>query len=91
MPLLILALRFIVQILLVLIIIDVVASYFARAIPQYHPLLVLVRRITRPVVAPFRKILPPQRMGEVYIDFSPMLAMFALMLIQRLLLSIRLH
>lgn len=84
MPLLVMALHYIIKILIALIFIDVIASYFAGAIPQYHPLLVLLRRITHPIVSPFRKILPPQRMGDVYIDFSPMLAMLALMLIQRL-------
>lgn len=73
------------QVLTWLIIADVVLSYLPQISPR-HPAVVLIRKITRPVVAPFRKIMPPQRMGDAYIDFSPLLAIIAIHLIIRFFL-----
>lgn len=41
---------------------------------SYHPAVVLIHQIAEPVMAPFRRILPP--MGGI--DFSPMIAFLAL-------------
>lgn len=41
---------------------------------SYHPAAVLVHQVVEPVMAPFRKLLPP--MGGI--DFSPMIAFLAL-------------
>ena len=54
------------------IIIVIVVSWIA---PQsYNPAVSLLRQISDPIMAPFRKIIPP--MGGL--DFSPMLAMFVI-------------
>lgn len=47
-------------------------------------LTVLLEEITEPVIAPIRRVMP--RMGML--DLSPMVALFVLMLIQRLLLDV---
>lgn len=41
---------------------------------SYHPAIVLIQQIAEPVMAPFRRLLPP--MGGI--DFSPMLAFLAI-------------
>ncbi|MBI2843230.1 MAG: YggT family protein [Armatimonadetes bacterium] len=78
----------ILEILAWLIIIDVVLSYI-RSIPQHHPAVVLLRRITRPVTSPFKKLVPPQRVGEAYVDFSPILAILAIWLIRMILVRVQ--
>jgi len=65
------------QVLLWLIFIDVILTWIP-SIPSRHPVVVLIRRITRPILEPFRKILPPQRFGDAYIDLSPILAFIAI-------------
>ena len=48
---------------------------------SYHPAVTLVHQIAEPVLAPFRRILPP--MGGI--DFSPMIAFIAIYIAQFLL------
>jgi len=48
-----------------------------------NPIVMILRRITEPVLAPFRRLLPP--MGGI--DFSPMLAFAAIYILQILLRS----
>jgi YggT family protein len=86
MSLLVRVIYYVLEILTWLIIADVILSYFPQ-VPQRHPIVVLIRRVTRPVVSPFRKIIPPQRMGDVYVDFSPILALLTIWLIGRFLVG----
>lgn len=58
------------------IIISIVASFLAPF--SDHPALVLVRQLSEPVMAPFRKILPP--MGGL--DLSPIFVFLALQIIR---------
>lgn len=48
---------------------------------SYHPAVVLIHQLAEPVLAPFRRLLPP--MGGI--DFSPMIAFVAIYVVQILL------
>jgi YggT family protein len=48
-----------------------------------HPVVAFTSRLTEPVLAPIRRVLPS--MGGM--DFSPMLLLFALRFVKRLLLA----
>ena len=62
------------------IIIVIVVSWIA---PQsYNPAVSLLRQISDPIMAPFRRIIPP--MGGL--DFSPMLAMFVIHVLRSIVL-----
>jgi YggT family protein len=64
------------------ILISIIASFVA---PQNgHPLLLLVHQITEPLLAPARKLLPP--LGGL--DFSPIIVIMLLGVIERLLPSL---
>lgn len=49
----------------------------------YHPAMQILYQITEPILAPIRRYLPQTGM----IDFSPLVAIILLQLVQRLLLS----
>ena len=57
-----------------LIIIRVVLSWLP--VNRWHPLVVLITRITEPFLAPFRRMLPPWRTGGL--DLSPFLLILTL-------------
>lgn len=50
----------------------------------YNPLVQLLYQITEPVLAPFRSVIPP--VGGM--DFSPIVALIVLQLVQQFLVSI---
>jgi len=50
----------------------------------YNPLVQLLYQITEPVLAPFRRVIPP--VGGM--DFSPIVALIVLQLVQQFLVSI---
>jgi YggT family protein len=50
----------------------------------YNFLVQLLYRITEPILSPFRRVIP---LGNIGIDISPILAMFALFFIQRFLVA----
>ena len=58
---------------------------FLPQIDSRHPLVKFIFQATEPLLAPFRAILPSTRLG---IDFSPLLAMFAINISFRLLIMI---
>ncbi len=68
------------EVLVVLILVDVVASWVPPL--DRHGLIRELRRVTDPVLMPFRAILPPERIG---LDVSPILAIILLQLLSRLL------
>ena len=73
-------LSFILNIYFWSIIISIVASFLA---PQSsHPALMLVRQMTEPVMAPFRKILPP--MGGL--DLSPIFVFLTIQIVRVMLI-----
>jgi YggT family protein len=63
------------------IIISIVASFLAPF--STHPALVLVRQLTEPVMAPFRRLLPP--MGGL--DLSPIFVFLTLQIIRVILIA----
>ena len=67
----------------------IIMSWVAQG--SYHPAVVLIHQIAEPVMAPFRRLLPP--MGGI--DFSPMIAFLALnvakILFSALAMQIGLH
>jgi YggT family protein len=50
----------------------------------YHPIIKFIYEVTEPVMSPFRRLLPPA--GGL--DFSPMLAVFAVYLVQSIVIKI---
>jgi YggT family protein len=45
-----------------------------------NPVVMLLRRVTEPVLAPARRLLPPWRTGGL--DFSPLIVIFAIQLVE---------
>ena len=72
--------EFIINIFIVVIIIQVVMSWVA--INTYHPLIDILNSLSAPLLAPFRRLLP----ASSGFDFSPMVAVLALILLKMLLL-----
>lgn len=68
-------------VLLIAVLIRVVASWVAPR--SRHPVVHLVDGLSEPVLAPFRRILPP----IAGLDLSPILTLLALRLVQQLLLA----
>jgi len=74
-------LSFIINIYFWALIISIIASFIAPF--SGHPALVLVRQLTEPIMAPFRRILPP--MGGL--DLSPIFVFLALQVIRAVLIA----
>src|SRR5579862_3796640 len=76
------------QVLSLLILIEVILSWAmmlgARGISPYHPWVRTLRRITNPILEPFRRLVPPYKLGGF--DISPLLAIIVINLVQDLLL-----
>ena len=45
-----------------------------------NPLVMILRQVTEPVLAPARRLLPPWKTGGL--DFSPLIVIFAIQLVQ---------
>ena len=65
-----------------MIIIRVVASWLGA--DPYNPIVNFLQRLTEPILAPIRRIVPPLGMG---LDLSPILAILALMFIKAFLIK----
>lgn len=50
----------------------------------FNPIVIALHRVTEPLLAPFRRILPAHSIG---IDFAPLLAMLALLFIRAFLIK----
>lgn len=78
------------EILVLLIIVDIILSWAmylgARGISPYHPLVRNLRKITDPVLTPFRRLVPPYKLHGF--DISPILAIIAIQIVQRILYSL---
>ncbi len=48
----------------------------------------VVYKITEPVLAPLRKVIPPVRAGAGYLDLSPIVALIGLLLVRNLLIQL---
>ncbi len=74
----------ILQVMVLLILVEVIVSWgiMMGSVSAYRPWVRTLRRITEPLLAPFRRIIPPGRMGGL--DISPMIAIFLLQLLMSL-------
>ena len=72
------------QVIIYLILGRALMSWFIRPGDRLYPLYVAIIRITEPILTPFRN-LANRFMGNSGIDLSPMLAIFAIYFLQRLL------
>ena len=79
-----LALYYFLQLVELLILARVILSWVASPASR-NPAVRLIRDATEPILAPIRAILP----SSGGIDFSPMVAMFILYILQNLLVSAR--
>jgi YggT family protein len=55
--------------------------------PTFAPVALLIYRLTEPVLRPIRNVLRPYQ-GNVPLDFSPLLALLLLSLVEQLVLRI---
>lgn len=69
------------SILFIVVIVSVVLSYFMS---PYHPIRSNLDRIVEPMLRPIRRVVPPLGM----IDFSPLVLIILIQVIQTLLISI---
>jgi YggT family protein len=67
--------------LIILVILYVVLSYFMS---PYHPIRSALDKVVNPILAPIRKIVPP----IINLDFSPVILIIILQVIEWLLLRI---
>jgi len=58
---------------------------FIPTINRYHPLVRFIHQTTEPMLRPFRAMIP---MGAGGIDFSPLVLLLVLYVVERLLLSV---
>ena len=75
---------------IVLIFIRIVMSYF-RSIPYYRWLDVFLRfvtEVTDPWLNLFRRFIPPVRLGPTALDLTPMVAVFVLIIVGRLVANL---
>lgn len=77
------------NIIVLLILAEVVVSWCihfrVRGVVPGHPAIRLLRQVTTPVIEPFRRLLPPHKTGGL--DFSPILAIFAINVVQQILFT----
>lgn len=69
------------QIITLLVIAQVVLSYFMS---PYHPVRLAVDRVVEPLLAPIRRIMPQTGM----LDFSPMVLIILVQIVARLLVGL---
>ena len=74
----------------VLIFIRILMSYF-RSIPYYRALDVFLRfvtEVTDPWLNLFRRFIPPVKMGPAALDLTPMIAVFVLVIVGRIVANL---
>ena len=79
-----------VTVYIVLIFIRILMSYF-RSIPYYRWLDVFLRfvtEVTDPWLNLFRRFIPPVRIGPAALDLTPMVAVFVLIILGRIVASL---
>ncbi|WP_416181034.1 YggT family protein [Bellilinea sp.] len=69
------------SLLLIVVIVSVVLSYFMS---PYHPLRSNLDRIVEPLLNPIRRVVPPLGM----IDFSPLILIILIQVVETLLISL---
>jgi YggT family protein len=76
--------HFIFRALMLLVIVQVILSYF---MDPYHPIRQKVDRLVAPLLAPIRRVVPPVGM----IDFSPLILIILLQVIDAILVRLLLY
>ncbi|NVK22327.1 MAG: YggT family protein [Kangiellaceae bacterium] len=71
-----------INLLLILFVALMISSFMANG--QYHPAITFFYQVTRPLLSPLQKIIPP----IAGIDFSPMILLFGLFFLQNWLLNL---
>jgi len=74
----------IINVFIILIFVRALLSWIPDLARRYRQAARLLESVTEPVIAPFRRMVPPSRTGGL--DISPMLAVIALVIIRRGLL-----
>jgi len=69
------------QVITLLVLAHVILSYFMS---PFHPIRQMVDRLVEPMLAPIRRIIPQAGM----LDFSPLVLLILVQVIQRLLISL---
>lgn len=67
--------------LMIVVIVDIVLSYFMS---PYHPVRSLLDKIVHPLLTPIRKVVPPL----ASIDFSPVILVILIQVVETLLIMI---
>lgn len=60
----------------------VILSWVPRPPEPLRPVVVGVRAVTEPVLAPLRRVVPPVQLGGAALDLSILIVFFALILLQ---------
>jgi YggT family protein len=63
----------------------VLRTFLGMLLGAYHPIIVFLRRITEPVLAPIRRFIPPVQSGGMAWDLSPMVALLLLWVVEQAL------
>ncbi len=59
--------------------------FLEMLVGPYHAVVVFLRRITEPLLAPIRRHIPLVQSGEMAMDLSPVVALFLLWVIEQVL------
>ncbi len=79
------------QIFYYALLIRIILSFFATTSHSSHflyQLRMIVFKVTEPVLAPFRNLIPPIQVGAGYLDLSPLIALVLLNIVRNLILSL---
>ena len=79
--LIILFIRYLSQLLVLLVIVSVILSYF---MDPYHPIRRSVDSVVEPMLAPIRRIVPPVGM----LDFSPLILIILIQVLSNLIIRL---
>lgn len=74
------------QVLGLIILADVILSYVR--VSDRNPIVAFIRQVSRAVTAPIRKIVPPWKLGNGYVDFAPFIAILLISLLRSILRSL---
>lgn len=80
-PILINIIRWVASALMIIVIVDIVLSYF---LSPYNPIRKFLDQIVKPLLRPIQKVVPPLGM----IDFSPIILIILIQVIETLLIML---
>lgn len=63
-------------------------TFLEMVIGPYHSVVVFLRAITEPVLAPLRRILPVVQIGGMGLDLAPLVALILLWILERIVVSL---